>query len=104
MNGIKLYYEIQGSGKRSSFCTADLARSRVFGPNLEALAKGRLVIGVDLQVTAGTADIDRPLSVMFHGRRYCCPHQALGRQRADVMGYSSAAVVALLTAIRHTGK
>src|SRR4051812_44813536 len=47
VNGIKLYYEIQGSGKPLILLHGGLGAIEMFGPNLAALAKGRQVIGVD---------------------------------------------------------
>ena len=63
VNGINLYYEIQGTGKPLILLHGGLGAIEMFGPNLPALAKVRQVIGVDLQGHGRTADIDRPLSV-----------------------------------------
>jgi pimeloyl-ACP methyl ester carboxylesterase len=73
----------------------------MFGANLGALARGRQVIAVDLQGHGRTADIDRPLRVehMADDIAALIGHLKLGR--ADVMGYSMGAGVALLTASRH---
>lgn len=101
VNGIKLYYEIQGSGKPLVLLHGGLGAIEMFGPNLAALAKGRQVIGVDLQGHGRTADIDRPLSVQFMADDIAALIKHLGLQRADVMGYSLGGGVALLTAIRH---
>src|SRR5258705_6386587 len=101
VNGIKLYYEIQGSGKPLVLLHGGLGAIEMFGPNLEALAKGRQVIGVDLQGHGRTADIDRPLSTLFMADDIAALIKHLGLQRADVMGYSLGGGVALLTAIRH---
>jgi pimeloyl-ACP methyl ester carboxylesterase len=63
VNGIKLYYEIHGSGRPLILLHGGLGAIEMFGPNLPALAKRRQVIAVDLQGHGRTADIDRPLSV-----------------------------------------
>jgi len=63
VNGIKLYYEIQGSGRPLILLHGGLGAIEMFGPNLPALALGQQVIPVDLQGHGRTADIDRPLSV-----------------------------------------
>jgi pimeloyl-ACP methyl ester carboxylesterase len=34
----------------------------MFGPNIEVLAQGRRVIGVDLQAHGGTGPLSRPMS------------------------------------------
>jgi len=101
VNGIKLYYEIQGSGKPLVLLHGGLGAIEMFGPNLEALAKNHQVIGVDLQGHGRTADIDRALSVLFMADDIAALIKHLGLQRADVMGYSLGGGVALLTAIRH---
>ena len=101
VNGIKLYYEIQGSGKPLVLLHGGLGAIEMFGPNLAALAKNHQVIGVDLQGHGRTADIDRPLSVLFMADDIAALITHLGLQRADIMGYSLGGGVALLTAIRH---
>jgi len=101
VNGIKLYYEIQGSGKPLVLLHGGLGAIEMFGPNLAALAKGRQVIGVDLQGHGRTADIDRPLSVQFMADDIAALIRHLGLQSADIMGYSLGGGVALQTAIRH---
>ena len=101
VNGIKLYYEIQGSGKPLVLLHGGLGAIEMFGPNLAALAKNHQVIGVDLQGHGRTADIDRPLSVLFMADDIAALIKHLGLQRADIMGYSLGGGVALQTAIRH---
>jgi pimeloyl-ACP methyl ester carboxylesterase len=101
VNGIKLYYEIHGSGKPLVLLHGGLGAIEMFGPNLDALAKGRQVIGVDLQGHGRTADIDRPLSVLFMADDIAALIKHLGLQSADIMGYSLGGGVALQTAIRH---
>src|SRR5437773_10373405 len=63
VNGIKLYYEIHGTGRPLILLHGGLGAIEMFGPNLPALAQGRQLIAVDLQGHGRTADIDRPLSV-----------------------------------------
>jgi len=101
VNGIKLYYEIHGSGKPLVLLHGGLGAIEMFGPNLQALAKGRQVIGVDLQGHGRTADIDRPLSVLFMADDVAALIKHLGITRTDVMGYSLGGGVALQVAIRH---
>lgn len=59
VNGIKLYYEVHGTGRPLILLHGGLGAIETFGPNLAVLAKGRQVIGVDLQGHGRTADIDR---------------------------------------------
>jgi pimeloyl-ACP methyl ester carboxylesterase len=101
VNGIKLYYEINGAGRPLVLLHGGLGAIEMFGPNLPALAKGRQVIAVDLQGHGRTADIDRPINVELMGDDIAALIKRLGLQDADVMGYSLGGGVALHTAIRH---
>jgi pimeloyl-ACP methyl ester carboxylesterase len=101
VNGIKLYYEIHGTGKPLILLHGGLGAIEMFGPNLPALAKGREVIGVDLQAHGRTADIDRPLSVELMADDIAALIKYLKLERPDIMGYSLGGEVALQTAIRH---
>ena len=101
VNGIKLYCEIHGAGKPLILLHGGLGAIEMFGPNLPALAKGRQVIGVDLQAHGRTADIDRPLSVELMADDIAALIKYLKLDRPDIMGYSLGGGVALQTAIRH---
>src|SRR5205809_4734125 len=101
VNGIKLYYEIHGTGRPLILLHGGLGAIEMFGPNLPALAKGCQVIAVDLQGHGRTADIDRPLSVALMADDIAALIKHLGLESADVMGYSLGGGVALQTAIRH---
>ncbi|HEY6157943.1 MAG TPA: alpha/beta hydrolase [Gemmatimonadales bacterium] len=101
VNGIKLYYEIAGTGRPLVLLHGGLGALEMFGPNLAALARRRQVIAVDLQGHGRTADIDRPLSVAFMADDIAALIKHLGLASADIMGYSLGGGVALQTAIRH---
>src|SRR3989449_1993236 len=101
VNGIKLYYEIHGTGQPLILLHGGLGATSMFGPNLPALAKGRQVIAVDLQGHGRTADIDRPLSVALMADDIAALIKHLRLERPDVMGYPLGGGVALQTAIRH---
>lgn len=101
VNGIRLYYEIHGTGTPLILLHGGLGAIEMFGPNLPALAKGRQVIAVDLQGHGRTADIDRPFSLALMADDIAALVKHLGIARADVMGYSLGGGVALQTAIRH---
>jgi pimeloyl-ACP methyl ester carboxylesterase len=89
VNGIKLYYEIRGTGRPLILLHGGLGAIEMFGPNLPALAQGRQVIAVDLQGHGRTAD---DIAALITHLRI---------ERADIMGYSLGGGVALQTAIRH---
>ena len=101
VNGIKLYYEIQGTGHPLILLHGGLGATSMFGPNLPALAKGRQVIGVDLQGHGRTADIDRPMSPQLMADDIAALIKYLKLDRPDVMGYSLGGGVATFVAIRH---
>ena len=101
VNGIKLYYEIHGTGAPLILLHGGLGAISMFGPNLPALAEGRQVIAVDLQGHGRTADIDRPLSPELMADDIAALIKHLKLERPDLMGFSLGGGVALLTAIKH---
>lgn len=102
VNGLKMYYEIHGSGQPLVLVHgAFSAIGTSFGALLPELAKSRQVIGFELQAHGHTADIDRPLSLEFMADDVAAAIHELGYGTADVFGYSMGAGVALRVAIRH---
>src|SRR5438270_11637203 len=59
VNGIKLYYEIAGTGRPRVLLHGGLGALEVFGPNLAARARRRQVIAVALQGQGRTAALAR---------------------------------------------
>ena len=101
VNGIKLYYEIHGTGHPLVLLHGGLGATSMFGPNLPALAKGRQVIAADLQAHGRTADIDRPISPELMAEDIAALIKHLKLDRPDVMGYSLGGGVAFFVALRH---
>ena len=101
VNGLKMYYEIHGTGEPLVLIHGGVVGITMFGPNVEALAKGRQVIAVELQGHGHTADIDRPMSCEAMADDIAALIAYLGLKQADVMGYSLGGYVALQTVIRH---
>src|SRR3989442_2042042 len=101
VNGIKLYYEIHGTGQPLILLHGGLGATSMFGPNLPALAKGRQVIAVDLQGHGRTADIDRPLSAELMPGDIAALIKHLKLEGPDLIGFSFGLRVALVTAIPH---
>lgn len=100
-NGIKLYYEVHGSGRPLLLLHGGLGMIEMFGPNLESFAKVRQVVAPDLQGHGRTADIDRPITseAMADDAAALIRHLKLGRP--DVLGYSMGGGAALQLALRH---
>ena len=101
VNGLKMYYEIHGTGQPLVLLHGGLGGIIEFGQVLPALAKTRQIIAVELQGHGHTADIDRPLSYEQMADDVAALIKSLGLKNADVLGYSMGGGVALQTAIRH---
>ena len=101
VNGIKLYYQTYGTGRPLILLHGGLGAIEMFGENIAALAKGRQVIGVDLQGHGRTADIDRPLRTDLMADDIAALIKQLKLDRPDITGYSLGGGVAVFTAIRH---
>lgn len=103
VNGLKLYYEIHGTGEPLVLLHGGLGATEMFSAIMPALSTNRQVIAVELQGHGRTADIARPLSVEAMAGDIAALMKHLGIDRADVMGYSLGGMVALRTAIQHPG-
>lgn len=101
VNGLSLYYEIHGSGDPLILLHGGIGSVESWGANIEALAKTRQVIGVDLQAHGRTADIDRPMTHEAMADDIGALVAHLGLAQVDVMGYSLGGGVAIQTALRH---
>ncbi|GAB4589864.1 alpha/beta fold hydrolase [Nocardia sp. IFM 10818] len=102
VNGLRLYYEVHGSGRPLILVHGGLGTvDSTFGALLPELAKTRKVIAVELQAHGHTADIDRPLRYqsMADDLAGLIGHLELGK--ADVLGYSLGGGVALQLAARN---
>jgi pimeloyl-ACP methyl ester carboxylesterase len=101
VNGLKLYYEIHGSGGPLILLHGGVGSTGMFSAIMPTLASGRQVIAVDLQAHGRTADIDRPLSCEAMADDIAALMRTLNIPKADVMGYSLGGGVALRVAIQH---
>src|ERR1700747_804938 len=100
VNGQHIFYSVHGAGKPLILLHGGINPDS-FGSNLAELAKGRQVIAVHLQAHGRTPDTDRPLRIETMGDDIAALIGHLNLGKADVMGYSLGASVALQTAIRH---
>jgi pimeloyl-ACP methyl ester carboxylesterase len=100
VNGQHIFYSVHGAGKPLILLHGGINPDS-FGSNLAELAKGRQVIAVHLQAHGRTPDTDRPLRAETLGDDVAALIAHLNLGKADVMGYSLGASVALQTGIRH---
>ena len=101
VNGLRMYYEIHGTGKPLILIHGGAGSTANFTEIMPLLSNSRQVIAVDLQAHGRTADIDRPLSYEAMADDIAALIKYLGLEKADVMGYSLGGGVALRTAIQH---
>ncbi len=102
VNGLKLYYEIHGSGKpllllHGAFNSINTAFAQI----IPELSKTRQIIAVELQGHGRTADIDRPFSFESMADDAVALLKHLKIDSADIFGYSMGGGVAQQIAIRH---
>src|SRR6476661_2335648 len=88
VNGIKLYYELHGTGRPIVLIHGGLMSGETFGPVLPLLADHHQVIVPDLQGHGRTADIDRPIDMRLMGDDIAALIGHLGLGQPDVVGYS----------------
>jgi pimeloyl-ACP methyl ester carboxylesterase len=104
VNGLKMYYEVHGSGDpvvllHGAFMTISSETEWI-----AELAKTRKVIAVEMQGHGRTADISRPMSAANFADDVAALLDYLNIPRADVIGYSMGGGVAMQCAIRHPEK
>lgn len=102
VNGLKLYYEVHGSGEPLVLLHGGGSTiSSNYGRVLPTLAKKYKVIAIELQAHGHTADIDRPLSFEQDADDVAALLQQLHLPRSHFMGFSNGATTCLQIAIRH---
>jgi pimeloyl-ACP methyl ester carboxylesterase len=102
VNGLKLYYEIHGSGRPLVLLHGGGSTiESTFGRILPDLAKTHRVIAVELQAHGHTKDIDRPLSFEQDADDVAELLKQLQVEKADFMGFSNGGTTCLQIAIRH---
>ncbi len=102
VNGLKMYYEIHGSGRPLVLLHGGGSTIvSTFGRILPELAKTHQVIAVELQAHGHTPDIDRPLSFEQDADDVAALLRQLHIAKADFMGFSNGGTTCLQIAIRH---
>src|SRR5436309_6982941 len=101
VNGIQLGYQEFGEGKPVVLLHGGFGSLEMFGPNIQLLAKGHRVIGVDLQSHGRSPAADRPMRFETMADDIAALIRTLGFDRAAIMGFSLGGAVGLRTAIQH---
>jgi pimeloyl-ACP methyl ester carboxylesterase len=100
VNGVRMYYEIQGRGDPLIMLHGGVNPDQ-FGPNIEALAKTHKVITVHLQGHGNTKDVDRPYRFEQLADDIAAFAAEMKLTSVDVLGHSFGGGVAIQLAIRH---
>jgi pimeloyl-ACP methyl ester carboxylesterase len=101
VNGIELGYQVFGEGEPLILLHGGFGTIEMFGPNVELLAAGRQVIGVDLQSHGRSPATRRPMRFETMADDIAELIPSLGLERAAIMGFSVGGAVALRTGIQH---
>lgn len=105
VNGMKMYYEVRGSGEPVLLLHgAFMAISGEWEDLAEELSKTHKVIAVEMQGHGRTADIDRDITFENLAGDAAALLDYLKIDRADVVGYSLGGGTAIQCAIRYPKK
>src|SRR5438128_2345909 len=88
VNGIELGYQVFGEGRPLVLLHGGFGSLEMFGPNVELLAAGRRVIGVDLPSHGRSPAADRPMRFETMADDIAALIHSLGFERAAIMGFS----------------
>jgi pimeloyl-ACP methyl ester carboxylesterase len=101
-NGVDMYWESRGEGGVPLIVShGGFGVTSMFGGLLDALARRRRVIAIELQGHGHTPDIDRPFSFEAFGDDIAALAAALDLGEVDLLGYSLGASASLRCAIQH---
>lgn len=104
VRGLRIYYEVHGPEGGTPLVLlhgGDPAIETSWSRLLPLLARGRRVIAFDQQGHGRTADADGPFTFEGSADDTAALLQHLGIARADLMGFSNGATIALQVALRH---
>jgi pimeloyl-ACP methyl ester carboxylesterase len=104
VNGLRMYYEVHGSGRPLVLLHGALETIEAsFANVVPALARMHRVIAVEQQAHGHTADIDRSASYEQMADDTAELLRQLDVRETDVLGYSMGASIAFQLALRHPG-
>jgi pimeloyl-ACP methyl ester carboxylesterase len=107
VNGLKMYYEVHGSGGAEPLVLLHgsyMTISNNWTGWIGELSKNRKVIAVEMQGHGRTADINRDFSYENLADDIAAMLDYLKIEQADLLGYSMGGGVAMQVAIRHPEK
>lgn len=101
VNGLKLYYEIHGTGQPLVVLHGAYMSINTMQPLVDEFAKTHQVIAVEFQAHGRTADIERPLQMELLADDVAALLNHLSIEQADIFGYSLGAGVAVQVVLRY---
>ncbi|WP_439602766.1 alpha/beta fold hydrolase [Devosia sp.] len=101
VNGVELSYEIRGAGAPLVMLHGGVNPSEMFGQTLADMARTHQVIAIQLRGHGLSSDTDAGWSYEQMADDVAALLAEIGVGKADIMGYSLGAGVAIQTAIRH---
>jgi pimeloyl-ACP methyl ester carboxylesterase len=104
VNGIRLYYEVYGSGEPLVLIHGGLTTIDEMHGWIDPLATSRQVIAVEMQGHGRTEDTDRPMTWKAMGDDIATLLDVLAIAKADLVGHSFGGVSAMRAAIQHPDK
>lgn len=101
VNGLKMYYEVHGTGRPLVLLHGAFGTVEGWENMLPTLSKNRQVIIIEQQGHGRTGDIDRPISQAQMADDTAALLKQLNLKEVDVFGYSMGGGTGLQLAVRH---
>ena len=101
VNGVELYYEVQGDGAPLVMLHGGVNPSDFFGAPMAEMARNHKVIAIHLRGHGLSTDTDAPLTSEQMADDVAVLLGELGLDKVPIMGWSMGGGVAYQTAIRH---